>query len=115
MDSNVSPGLVSSDQRRVVEGIQRVLHASIREVGREEEDVIVVPEVGSERGFSQVKIQFKFIIVSISSLKDSRLSIDACSGTNFLIGNISNCDGYQVGGNLDVLVEGVGDGAISFV
>ncbi len=90
------------------EGHQRVFHASEGERRGQHQNSVVPPGVLTEHFFRLVQISVQVLETFGRLVQEARLSDDSSSLANLPVGQVSDCQGNEVGRDLVCLVEGVG-------
>lgn len=113
--NDIDQGTVSSQERRGDKGQARVLHTTVGERGREDQEIIATPIVGGQEFLTSADERLSVNKLPCGSLNDLGFSPDSRAGSNLATLEVSDSEGDQVRGHTGLLVELVGGGTIGLL
>ena len=115
MGNDIDQGTVSSQERRGDKGQARVLHTTVGERGREDQEIIATPIVGGQELLTSADKGLSVNKLPCSSLNDLGFSPDSRARSNLATLEVSDSEGDQVRGHAGLLVELVGGGTVGLL
>lgn len=115
MGNDIDQGTVSSQERRGDKGQARVLHTTVGERSREDQEIIATPIVRGQQLLTSADEGLGVNKLPCGSLNDLGFSPDSRAGSNLATLEVSDSEGDQVRGHAGLLVELVGGGTVSLL
>lgn len=107
MGCHIDLALIFCDNRRACEGQQWVFHSTVRERGRQDQNIIITPDIRCQEGFCRIQKRVQRGKHVCDEIELFRFGVDASTVTDFLEIDVSDGQSDQITRNRYIIFKGI--------